>query len=185
MESNKRRTQRQPEITEDLNHVQKVGARVAFVEKLQNVVIKRLDGADHECAPGIPQGRQKLGLLEQVFNLDRSVVGQLRKFAMKCLYQFDGVCRPIKEVRVAKRNVLRSRLDLLANVSQHNVALHHTKFSFVNRDYGAMAAQVLATAAGLGIPGKLLLAVRQYEFRILGELGKALAARSQKRQPIV
>ena len=158
---------------------------MAFVEKLQNAVIERLHGADDECTPGIPQGRQKLGLLKQVLDLDRSVVGQLRKFAMQRLYEFDGVRRSVKEVRIAEGNMLRSRLDLLANVGQHHIALHHAKFSFVNRDYWAMPAQVLAAAAGLGISGELLLAVRQYEFRILGKIGQPLSARSKKRQPVV
>ena len=143
---------------------------MAFIEKLQNAVIERLDGAHHECTPGIPQGRQKFGLLEQVLDLDRSVVGQLRKFAMQSLYQFDGMRWPIKEVGIAERNVLGSGLNLLANVGQHNIALHHTKFSFVNRNYWAMPAQVLAPAAGLGVSGKLLLAIRQYKLRILREV---------------
>ncbi len=91
----------------------------------------------------------------------------------------------VKEVRIAEGNMLRSRLDLLANVGQHHIALNHTKFSFVNRDYGAMPAQVLAPAAGLGISGELLLAVRQHEFRILGKIGQPLSARSEKRQPVV
>ena len=143
---------------------------MALIEKLQNAVIERFDGTHHECTPGIPQGRQKFGLLKQVFDLDRSVVGQLRKFAMQSLDQLDGVRRPVKEVGIAERNVLRSRLDLLANVGQHNLALHHAKFSLVNRDYRAMPAQVLAPATGLGISGKLLVTIRQYKFRILGEV---------------
>src|SRR5271168_1517435 len=75
------------------------------------------------------------------------VVGHVGKLAVKFFDKLLCVTNAIKKVRVAERNVLSTRGDLLANVLNHNVATNDSKNAFVNGDDGAMAAKVFAAAA--------------------------------------
>jgi hypothetical protein len=52
--------------------------------------------------------------------------------------------------------MVSSRCHLLADICQHYVALHHAKLSLINRDYGTVPAQMLATSAGFGVSGSYL-----------------------------
>ena len=44
-------------------------------------------------------------------------------------------------------------VNLLANVCEHHLRLHHAKSSLVHRHHGAMAAQMFAAPAGFGVTG--------------------------------
>ena len=57
----------------------------------------------------------------------------------------------VKEIWVAKGDVLRARSYLLPDVIQNHIVLDHTKHPLIDRDNRAVAARMLATSAGLRV----------------------------------
>jgi hypothetical protein len=88
---------------------------------------------------------------------------------MQRFYQWNRVAHTIKEIRVAERDVLRTGGDLLANIREHNFAINDAKDAFVHRHNGAMAAKMLATAAGFGVTRDAMLAVGQNQMCVGSE----------------
>ena len=57
----------------------------------------------------------------------------------------------VEKIGIAESHVRRARGDLLANIVEHDVALHHAKLALINRHDRTMAAQMFAAAAGFGV----------------------------------
>ena len=87
-------------------------------------------------------------MFSQVLDFYGDVVGHVREFAMKFFDQRNGVADAIEKIWIAERNVLRAGGHLAANVFQYNFARHDAENSVVHRHDRAMAAQMLAAAAG-------------------------------------
>ena len=85
----------------------------------------------------------------------------------------------IEKIGVAERDMLSAGGHLGANVFKDDIPLHNTEAALVDRDHGTMAAQVLAPAAGLGIPHAPCAAVHG-QLRICFERRQAAAVRRQK-----
>src|SRR5437588_9891820 len=94
-------------------------------------------------------------MLAQMLNLDGRVVGESREFPMHRLYDSHGVGGPVEEIRISKRDVPGSRLHLLSNILEHDFWLHDSERALIDRHHRTMAAQMLASAARLGIAGAL------------------------------
>ena len=62
-------------------------------------------------AAGVAQSFQVTVVLEQVLDLDRDVVGEVRESFVQRLDDAHGVGRTVEEVRIAKRDVLRASRD--------------------------------------------------------------------------
>src|ERR1041384_6544533 len=92
-----------------------------------------------------------LGVVQQMFNLNGHIVGQLWKFRMQCLHQGDGMPDTVKKIRIAEGDVLSPGRDLLSDILQDHVTLHNAKTSLIDRHNRAMAAQVLTATARLGV----------------------------------
>ena len=112
-------------------------------------------------------------MLEQVFDLDRDVVGQRRMGTMQAVRDTHRVRGPVEEIRVAKRDVLGAGGHLRIHVSQHDVLLHDPKLTVVNRHDRAVAAEMPAPAA---------------RFRVARDPGSAIAQMNggipvQRQQP--
>ena len=71
--------------------------------------------------------------------------------------------RAVEEVGVAKRDVLRARLDLRRDIGQHDLRLDDAELSFVNRHDGTVPAEMPAPSARLCIPDHAASAVSKLE----------------------
>ena len=99
-------------------------------------------------------------MLQQVLHLDGHVVGERRPLAVQRFHNGDGVAGAVQKIGIAEGDVLGAGGYLLADVRQHHVLLHDAKRSAIDRDHGAMAAQMLAAARGFGVAHALSGAVR-------------------------
>ena len=103
-------------------------------------------------------------MFEQVLDLDGDIVGQSREFAVECADDVEGVARTVEEIRVAEGDVLRAGGDLTANVLEHDLGLDNSELAVIDGDEGAVAAHMLAAAAGFRVSDDLCFAVRQAQF---------------------
>ena len=87
-------------------------SRVPLLELVQHVIVYRLDGARDERAARVAQNGQRVGVGEQVLDLDRDVVRDLRKLRMERARDGNGVADAVEEVRIAERDVSGARGDL-------------------------------------------------------------------------
>src|SRR5207244_5118010 len=69
-EGHKGRVQDQIQVTKDAGHLEKIRPRVTFVQAAQHLVIQRFDGAGHEEATRIAQGREVPLVFQQVLDLE-------------------------------------------------------------------------------------------------------------------
>ena len=69
-------------MAEHFDDGDEIGIGMTLIEPGENRVVNRFDGAGHEQASGIAERPQVLGVLEQVIDLDRHVVGEARMFAV-------------------------------------------------------------------------------------------------------
>src|SRR5216684_1555409 len=159
-------------------------ARTRSNSKYPSIVIHRLHRADHKQASRIAQPRQVLLLLPQMLNLDGHIVSNAGKLGVKRLHQLHRVPYPIKKVRIAKRNVLRTRRHLLPNIRQHHLALHNAKHTVVDRHNRAMPAKMLAPPASFRRPHHAIPVTRHHQVRILSNRRQSRPIRHLKFQPL-
>jgi hypothetical protein len=89
-------------------------------------------------------------MTQDVLDLDRGVVGQVRELFRNRLNETAGVSRPVEEIGIAKRDVLRTRRDLRPDVVHDHVDRNGAKRPAVDRHDRTVPAQVLAPARGVG-----------------------------------
>src|SRR3989441_2969933 len=116
-----------------------------------------------------------LGVAEQVFNLNRYIIGKLGKLRMQCLHQGDSMTNAVEKIRIAKGDVLGPSRDLLSDIRQDHVTLHNPETPLIDWHNRAMAAQVLTATARLGIARDALLFWPHDEARISERRGENLA----------
>ena len=155
-------------------YLKKIHARVAFVEAAQHFVVNRFDRAGHEEAASVAQFWQMLLMLEKVFDLDGDVVSNLRKLAVQRFYKHHPVADAIEKIRITKRDVLRSHCHLLANIFEHNFAVHNPENTVVDGDDRAVTAKMLASAACLRVTRNAVFSGRQNDVGILRGQRKTL-----------
>jgi hypothetical protein len=102
-----------------------------------------------------------------VLDFDGHVVGDVRPAAVQGFRDAHGVGGAVEEVGVAKGDVLGSGGNLAGDVFQHHVRLHDEEAPAVDRNDGAVAAEVLAAAAGLGVADDPRLAAGQGDVSVL------------------
>ena len=95
-------------------------------------------------------------MLFQMLNFDRGVVSDRRKRGMEHLYDAHRMRRAIEEIGIAEGDVARARFHLPPDVFEHGIPLHNTKLALIDRNDGAMAAQMFASPACLGVAGRYL-----------------------------
>ena len=132
-----------------------VGVRVPLLQVPEHLVVERLDRGGHERAAGVAQARQRRGLLPQVLDLDRDVVGDAGKLARQRVDDRQRVSRAVEEVGIAEGDVLRARRHLRADVRQHDVDRHGAEPAVVDRDDRTVPAAMLAPARRLGVADNL------------------------------
>ena len=108
-----------------------------------------------------------------MFNFDGGVVGELRMLGVKGFDDARGVGDAVKKIGITEGDVFGAGLHLLANVRQDDFLRDDAKLAVVNRDDGAMAAEVFAAARGFGVTGGAMLAGRENDVRVFFQGRKA------------
>jgi len=88
-------------------------------------------------------------VLQQVLDLDRDVIGEVRELPMELFPQTDSVADAVKEIRIAESDVLGTTGYLLANVLDDHSTWNDAKPSAIDGDDRAVTAQVFTATAGL------------------------------------
>ena len=140
-------------------NLEEILTRVTFFQTGQHGIVHRFDRAGYKQAAGLLQRRKQLAMLLEVLDLDGRVVGDLGEFGMERFYDPHGMGGAVEEIGIAEGDVARACRDLLPDVGEHHVALHHAKLSLVDGHHRAVPAQMLAAAAGLGVTGDYFRAV--------------------------
>ena len=141
----------EPCLAEQVPDAQEVGPRVPLVQDLEDAIVDRLDRARDEQASGLAQLGQHPRVPDEVLDLDRHVIGDPRVLRVQGSGDLERMTGAIEEVRIPERDVLCARADLLPDVLEHDVPLDDAERPAVDGDDRAMAAQVPAAPAGLGV----------------------------------
>src|SRR5260370_9406672 len=86
-----------------------------------------------------------------MFNLDRGVERKRGELRMHGVQDSQGVRRAVKEIRIAKGDVLRPGRYLPSNILQHHLRRTNAESPLINRYHRAVAAQMLAPAAAFAV----------------------------------
>ena len=121
-ERDERRMQRDAGVAAQPGRAREILAGVALVEALEDAVVHRLHRARHQQAAGRRELGQYSGVANQVLDLDRDVVAQLRMLRVQRAHQRQRVTGSVQEVRVAERDVARAGAHLAADVLEHDGA---------------------------------------------------------------
>src|SRR6266446_10077144 len=124
-----------------------------------------------------------MAVFEQMLDLDGRVVRQSGKLRVQGVYNGHGVAGAVEKIRVTEGDVLRSHGDLLADVGEHDVALHDPKNAVIDGDHRAMPAQMLTATAGFGGTNALPCAV-EVERGVGGQNGELGTVGRHKTQPV-
>ena len=103
---------------------------------------------------------------------------------MQLLDDAHGVGGTIEEIGVAEGDVLCAGRHLTRDVLQHDVWLHDEEPAAVDRDDRAVAAEMLAAAAGFGVAGDARAATGQLDVRVPLETGKQTTVRHEEPLPV-
>src|ERR1017187_7797360 len=116
-------------------------------------------------------------MLEQMLDLNRHIIGELRKLAAQSFNQRNCVAHAIEKIRVSERDMLRAGRDLLTHIAKDNFTVHDTEDPVVHRNNRAMTAEMFTSTAGFGVPHGAMLAGRKYEMSIAAKLREIAAVR--------
>ena len=150
---------------------------MALLQFPQNIVVQRLDGGNDEQASGLSQRLQQFDILQKMLHFDRHVIRERGEFAMQRFHKRNGVSNSIEEIRIAKRDVLRARSHLLANIRKHHLPADDAENTVVYRHNRTMPAQMLAAAARFRISHCAMLAIRQHQVRVRTQRRQSRAVR--------
>src|SRR5215831_18667381 len=104
-----------------------------------------------------------------MLDLDGDVVGDGREFAMEGVDEVEGVLDAVEKIGIADGDVLRARGDLLADISEDDATVDDAEDALVDRNDGAVAAQMLAAATGFGVAGDAVSSCGQDDVGIVAK----------------
>ena len=122
-------------------------------------------------------------MFEDVFDLHRAIVRDLRELGVQRSHQLHRVARAVQEIRVAEGDVPCPARDQAADVLQHDLARDHEEASAIHRGNRTMQAHVQATPARLDRRRRHEHAPAR-EPRVAGQVRQARAARHREREPL-
>ena len=121
-----------------------------FARRVEDRVVDGLDGGDDEQAAGArPASSMCSGVADDVLDLDRHVVSELRKRIMQGAGHAERMRWPVEEVRVAEREVPGARRHLLPGVGQNHIHGDDAEPALVHGHHRTVPAEVLASARSL------------------------------------
>ena len=145
-EWDKGRLQREGSVVAKIESTEEICAGVTLFEFTQNMVVKRFYGAGDEETAGTSKSRESIRMAKKMFDFYGGVVGKLREFRVKQFNNPRGVGDTIKEIGIAKGDVLGAGLDLLADIRENIFERDDAKLSGVDRNDRAMAAEMFAAS---------------------------------------
>ena len=172
-EGHERRRQRDTRFTAQRHGAFEVRPRMPFFQPGEHVVVNRLDRAGDERAARGLELRQCRGVIDQVLDLDRHVVGQPRMLARQRANDAQRMRDAVEEIRVSERDVPGAGADLRPDVGQDDIRGHRAEAPVVHGHDRTMAAQMLAAAARLGVANRPRRAVGHPQLRVLLQRGQA------------
>src|SRR5580704_18548740 len=116
-----------------------------------------------------------------MFDLNGDVVGDRGKFFVKQFDNFQRMPDAVKKIRIAKRYMLRPGGDLAADILEHHFTLHDSKNPFIDRYNRAVAAEMLAAAAGFRRAHHTITSARDREMRVCFDGREAATIRHLER----
>src|SRR4030095_7885201 len=105
-----------------------------------------------------PEKSEMLPMFQEVFDLDRHIIRELAELPMQSRYYGHGMCGHVEEVGISECDVLRAPRHLAANVFQHDISLHDTECTIIDRHNRAVTTKVLATSRRFCVADSFCLA---------------------------
>src|SRR5437870_10242308 len=102
---------------------------------------------------------------------------------MQSLDDAQRVRRTVEEIRIAEGDVTCTRADLRIDVREHDADGDDAELAVVDGHDRTMAAQMPASAAGLGVADNPTRSVGQLQRRVARQRWKAGAIRNEKLDP--
>src|ERR1700693_124962 len=170
---NERGMQGQPQSTKCGRNMQEISARVAFFQGREEYIVNGLHRRNHKQATGFLQCAQMSFVLSQVLDFYGHVVSHVGKFMVKFFDEWNGVAYTIKKVRIAERNMLRTRANLAAYILEYNFSWHDPENAVIYRYDRAVAAQMLASAACFRGPNNTVTIARNNEMSVFLQCGQS------------
>jgi len=115
-----------------------------------------------------------------MLDLDRHVVRDIGIGRMERVNHPHRVRRPVEEVGIPERDVLRTGFHLHVDVGEDDVDGDGTKLSLIDRHHGAMTAEMFASAARLGRADDSPAAVGELQRRVAAKRRQASAIGHEK-----
>jgi len=165
-EGNESWLQREAGVATEFECAEEVAAGVALFQFEEDFVIERFDCAGDEQATGACESWQSIRVTEQMLDFYRYVVGEIRMSSVKSLHDARGMGDAVEKIWIAEGNVLRACFDLLTNVGENNIERDNVKLSSINRNDGAMTAEMFAAARRFGVPRGAVRAVWQNDVSV-------------------
>ena len=131
---------------------------MALVEPLEDLVVDRLEGGDHEQAARPGERRPQLGVAQDVLDLRRAVEGELGEALVHRLHDAQRVAAAVEEVGIAEGDVAGAELDEARDVPHHGVRADDADAPVVDSGHRAVAAPVHAAVARLDVAHEPLVA---------------------------
>ena len=122
-----------------------------LLEAREHAIVDGFDRGRDEGAAGVAQARQHAGVLDQVLDLDRHVVGHAGEFAGEPFDDRERVPDAVEEVGIAEGHVPGAGGDLRPHVGHDDVDRDDPKSAVVDGNDRTVPAAMLAAAAGLGV----------------------------------
>ena len=110
-------------------------------------------------------------LTQQVLDLRREIEGQRGELGVQRARHREGVARAVEKIRIAEGHVRGAGRHLLADVGQHDLGRDDEEAPPVDGRDRAVAAAVLAAAAGLHVADEVRRALA-VEVRVLLQRGQ-------------
>ena len=152
-EGHQGRLQGDSRLVQDLERLGNVRGRVALAEPREDVVGCGLNCRDHEAAAGLGEAAEVGAMLQDVLDLRGEVVGHVGILVVERLGHATRVARAVQEVRIGEADVACAGGNLGAHVGQDGLGRHGEEAAAVDRNHGAVAAEVQTPTAGLDRAG--------------------------------
>ena len=136
MKRNERRDDCEPRGAAQGNGLEKIRPRVSLLENRKDSIVQGLNRGRHERAARRSERRQQMTLLQEMFDLDGHVIGDLGVRGVESGHDPERVGWTVEEVGVAKGDMARARSDLGRDVGGDDFGLHQPELSVVDRDDG-------------------------------------------------
>src|SRR6202034_2817815 len=105
----------------------------------------------YEQTSRLAQSTEQVAMFEEMLDFNGRVVSDRGKFGVQRLHDAHRVRGTVQKIRIAESHMACALRDLLADIVEHDVALNYAELALIHGHDGAVAAQMFAAAARLGV----------------------------------